>query len=60
MRVTQKNDDLVVLVNEYSASASEILAAAIKENEVGVLIGTKTYGKGTVQSSVSFEKTAKL
>ena len=51
---TQKND-VVVLVNEYSASASEILAAAIKENEVGVLIGTKTYGKGTVQSSVSLK-----
>ena len=43
------------MVNEYSASASEILAAAIKENEVGVLIGTKTYGKGTVQSSVSLK-----
>ena len=58
MRELRKND-VVVLVNEYSASASEILAAAIKENEVGVLIGTKTYGKGTVQSSVSL-KTAKL
>ena len=42
--------DLVVLVNENSASASEILAGAIKENKAGKLIGTKTYGKGIVQS----------
>ena len=59
MRELEKND-VVVLVNEYSASASEILAAAIKENEVGVLIGTKTYGKGTVQSGVSLKEQAKL
>lgn len=41
---------LVVLINEGSASASEILAAAIKESGTGKLVGTKTYGKGTVQS----------
>ena len=40
---------LVVLVNEYSASASEVLAGAIKDRECGVLIGTKTYGKGVIQ-----------
>jgi carboxyl-terminal processing protease len=41
---------VVVLVNEYSASASEIVAAAIKETGSGSIVGTRTYGKGLVQS----------
>jgi carboxyl-terminal processing protease len=41
---------LVVLVNESSASASEILAGAIQDTGSGVLVGTKTYGKGKVQN----------
>lgn len=40
---------LVVLVNEHSASASEILSSAIKDSKKGILIGQKTYGKGIVQ-----------
>lgn len=40
---------LAVLVNEHSASASEILAGALKESGAGKLIGTKTFGKGIMQ-----------
>ena len=41
---------IVVLINEDSASAAEILAGAIKDHEYGTLIGTTTFGKGIVQT----------
>ena len=42
--------DVVVLVNEYSASASEILTGALKDNGEAIIVGTKTYGKGVIQN----------
>lgn len=40
---------IVVLTNGYSASASEILVGALKDNERATIVGTKTYGKGVIQ-----------
>jgi len=43
---------LVILVNGYSASASEIVSGAIKDHEAGTIVGSTTFGKGLVQSLV--------
>jgi carboxyl-terminal processing protease len=47
---------LAVLVDRYSASASEIFAAAIQDYERGVIIGQKTFGKGTVQNLFNLDR----
>ena len=46
---------IAVLVNAGSASASEILSSAIKESYKGFVVGTNTYGKGTVQQTMNLE-----
>ena len=64
-KIEQDDDDdpsvswdgpLAVMVDRFSASASEIFAGAIQDYGRGLIIGTQTYGKGTVQSAIDLDK----
>ncbi|MCH5290252.1 MAG: S41 family peptidase [Treponema sp.] len=46
----KKGIPIIVLINEGTASASEIVSGALKDNHLAYLVGTKTYGKGSVQT----------
>jgi carboxyl-terminal processing protease len=66
LRKTEVNEDddpavawtgpMGVMIDRFSASASEIFAAAIQDYNRGVIMGTQTYGKGTVQQAIDMSK----
>jgi carboxyl-terminal processing protease len=54
------SDSLIVLINENSASASEILAGAVQDNDRGIIVGRRSFGKGLVQQMIMLSDGAGL
>jgi carboxyl-terminal processing protease len=57
---TDTKTPLVVLINKGSASASEIVTGALKDNNRAIIVGTKSFGKGTVQEIIPFSENSSL
>ncbi|MCL2651008.1 MAG: S41 family peptidase [Candidatus Azobacteroides sp.] len=57
---TCQNQQLVVLIDEWSASASEIFAGAIQDNDRGTIIGRRSFGKGLVQNQIPLSDNSAL
>ena len=57
--LVQYGGPLVIMVNEFSASASEIMAAALQDYGRAIIVGTPTYGKGTVQRFFNLDNALK-
>ena len=57
---TCKETPIVVLTDEFSASASEIFSGAIQDNDRGMIVGRRTYGKGLVQSPIKLSDVSEI
>lgn len=55
-----QNEDIIVLLDEYSASASEIFAGAIQDNDRGLIVGRRSFGKGLVQRQIELSDSSAI